>query len=405
MALTIDTLRRQFPGLEDKVFLDAACVSLAPRSATDVIARFLEDALRCPSRSATHHHIAMDEAREAARPEIARLVSAHEDEIALVESTTFGLTIAARAIPMEPGDNILVADLEYLQVPLAWRQPDAGPAPEIRLVPNALGALPVEAFVSRMDARTRAVVVSAVQWSNGYRCDVAGLGRACRERGVTLVVDAVQMVGAFRLDLSEAPVDIVVCGGHKWLNAPFGAGFLYIRRDARARLRPPIAGYLAVAPPEGGWGAYFQTPSISPLQPVTFHEDARRFETGGTANYPGAIGLAASVRLLNEIGPALIEARVRGLTDHLIDGLSSLPVRVVTPLDPACRSGIITFTLGDAERDVRLMNALLDQRILVSVRYTSGVGGVRVSCHAFNTTEDLDRLLTAVEDHLGARRS
>ena len=395
----IDTIRGEFPALEEKTFLDAACVSLAPRAAVSAVAGFLDEALWCRSRSSTMHHLAMDEGREAARPEAARLIGAEADEIALVESTTQGLSIAARAIPMEPGDNLIVPDLEFLQVPLAWRQAPPDAAPEIRLVPNSNGELHVNAFTALMDARTRAVVLSSVQWCNGYRTDLGALGRACHERGILLVVDAIQQLGAIRLDVRETPVDLLACGGHKWLNAPFGAGFLYIRRGIRQQLARPCSGYLAVMPPPAGWGAYFQTPSISPLQPVAFWPDARRFETGGTANYPGAIGLAASLRMINDLGPARIEAHVRALTDHLLRGLAALPVRVVTPPDPAHRSGIVTFSVGtNAADNVALMEYLLDRRILVSVRYTSGVGGVRVSSHFFNSLSDLDRLLNAVDD-------
>lgn len=403
MDALMESIRGEFPALEDKVFLDAACVSLAPRAAVSAIAGFLDVALRCPARSSTLHHIAMDEAREAARPEAARLIGAEIDEIALVESTTDALSIAARAIPIEPGDNILVPDLECLQVPLAWRQAPPDRAPEIRLVPSSQGMLPVSAFAERMDARTRVVVLSSVQWSNGFRADLAALGRLCRDRDLLLVVDAIQQLGAIGLDVRQTPADIIACGGHKWLNAPFGAGFMYVRRGVWDRLTPPCSGYLGVMPPPGGWGAYFQTPSISPLQPVTFWPDARRFETGGTSNYPGAIGLAASLRMINELGPARIETHVRALTDHLIRGLQSLPVEVVTPVEPAHRSGIVAFSVGtEAVDNVALMDYLLDRRILVSVRYTSGVGGVRVSCHFFNSLDDLDRLLNAVEDY--ARR-
>ena len=397
--ISCDVVRHQFPALERKVFLDAACVSIAPRAAVDAVSDFLQAALHCPARSATLHHIAMDEAREAARPEAARLINAAPDEIALVESTTHGLAIAARAVPLEPGDNLLVPDLEFLQVPLAWRQEPGGRTPEIRLVPNVNGKLPLDAFADRMDARTRAVVVSTVQWSTGVRCDLAGLGALCRERGVFLIVDAIQQLGAIRLDVAETPVDLLACGGHKWLNAPFGAGFVYIRRGIWDRLAPPLSGYLAARPPAGGWGAYFQTPSITPLQSVSFWPDARRFETGGTSNYPGAIGLAASLRLINDLGPRRIDAYVRALTDHLIDGLGTLGLEVVTPVEPDLRSGIVTFRAGSAAGDdVALMEHLLDRQILVSVRYTSGLGGVRVSCHFYNSTGDLDRLLNAVED-------
>jgi selenocysteine lyase/cysteine desulfurase len=360
--------------------------------------------MTCPERSSTLHHIAMDEAREAARPEAARLINATPDEIALVESTTHGLTIAARAVALEPGDNLLVPDLEFLQVPLAWRQGPGGRTPELRLVPNVGGTLPVGAFAERMDDRTRGVVLSTVQWSNGVRCDLAALGALCRGRGVFLIVDAIQQLGAIRLDVTETPVDILTCGGHKWLNAPFGAGFMYVRRGVWDRLAPPLSGYLAVTPPAGGWGAYFQTPSITPLQPVSFWQDARRFETGGTSNYPGAIGLAAALRLINDLGTRRIDAYVRALTDHLIGGLQSLGIDIVTPVAPELRSGIVTFRAGpSASDDVAMMEYLLERQILVSVRYTSGVGGVRVSSHFFNSTADLDRLLAAVEEFTGRR--
>jgi selenocysteine lyase/cysteine desulfurase len=158
-------------------------------------------------------------------------------------------------------------------------------------------------------------------------------------------------------------------------------------------MRAPRAGYLSVNPPDGGWGEYFRTPDITPVQPVTFTDEARRFETGGTGNYPGMVGLTASLRIINQLGPAAIETHIRALTDALLDGLDRLPVRVITPRDPACRSGIVTFGLGNVAEEAALIEHLLDQRIMVSHRYTSGVGGVRVSCHFFNSTADVARLI------------
>ena len=118
--------RHHFPGLLDKIFLDAACVSLAPRPAVEAIEKFLGMAMVCPLDSSTHHHIFMDEMRAAARPAAARLINAREDEIALVESTTHGLTLAANAIPLSPGDQILISGLEFLEVAVPWVQKQAG---------------------------------------------------------------------------------------------------------------------------------------------------------------------------------------------------------------------------------------------------------------------------------------
>ena len=108
MHSSVASARRHFPGAIDKVFMDAACVSLASRPAVEAVEKFLGLTLVCPLESSTAHHIFMDEMRAEARPAAAKLIHAHEDEIALVESTTAGLTLAADAIPLQPGDRVLV---------------------------------------------------------------------------------------------------------------------------------------------------------------------------------------------------------------------------------------------------------------------------------------------------------
>jgi cysteine desulfurase / selenocysteine lyase len=385
--------RQHFPGLLDKVFLDAACVSLAPRPAVDAIQKFLDLAMVCPHESSTAHHIAMDEMRAAARPAAARLINAHEDEIALVESTSHGLSLAAQAIPLEPGDRVLVSDLEFMEVAIPWVQKKRDGI-EVDAVPNRNGEVRVEDIAASLTSRTRVVCISTVQWSNGYLLDLGALSRLCRERGVWLVADAIQQLGAIPFDMRTTPVDILACGGHKWLNSPFGCGFLYVSREALPKLRPPVAGYLSVEDPPGGWGGYFQTPSITPVQDYRYVSTARRYETGGTANYPGAIGLAASLKLIQHLGPQNISEHIYSITDQLISGLDQLGVTVVTPRARANRSGIVTFSVGSAQDNVALMNRILEKKILVSVRYTSHVGGIRVSCHFYNSSEDIDALLS-----------
>jgi len=254
--------RHHFPGLADKIFLDAACVSLAPRPAAEAIQKFLELALLCPLNSSTHHHIFMDEMRSAARPAAARLINAHEDEIALVESTTHGLTLAANAIPLERGDRVLLSDLEFLEVAVPWVQKKQDGI-EIDVVPNRNGEVRAEDIAARITPRTKVLAISTVQWTNGYRCDLAAISKLCRDREIWLVVDAIQQLGAIPIDVRQTPVDILACGGHKWLNSPFGCGFLYISRQALPRLRPPLAGYLSVEDPPGGWASIFKRP-VSP---------------------------------------------------------------------------------------------------------------------------------------------
>lgn len=397
MPLSPEEVRRSFPAAGDRTFLDAACVSLAPRQAAEAIADFVELATTCPARDASALHIAMDERRRATVPLAARLLDAPEDQIALVESTTHGLNVAAAALPLGEGDEVLVPDTEFLQVAIPWMKRAERAGIVVRPVRHHDGRLAVDRFEEAWTPRTRVVCVSSVQWASGFRVDVAELHRLCRERDAWLVVDAVQELGAMVVRVNDRPADVVVAGGHKWLNAPFGCGVLYLSERFLAETEPVWWGYLALEEPEGGWPQYFRTPSITPFREYRFPKTAHSHEIGGTSNYPGAVGLGASIGLLLDVGVDAVEAHVRRLTDRLHAGLADLGVRVVTDPRPEARSGITVFrTSDDPEDEQRLLEALLDERIYVSVRYTAGVGGIRVSTHLYNTADDVDRLLAAI---------
>jgi len=391
--MTIDDARKEFPALQNQVFLDSACVSLAPQRSIDKLRAFLDMAASCPSGSATQQHLDMDAMRSAARLPLAKLINASEDDIALMESTTQALNVVADAIPLRHGDRVVVCDLEFVAVALPWVQKRQEIGIEIDVVPNRNGQILVENIEAAITANTRVVAISSVQWSNGFLCDLDTLSSLCRERGVFLIVDAIQQIGAVSFDVRKTPVDAIACGGHKWLMAPFGCGFLYLSKEFRARVKPPLAGYLSEAEPEEGWGAYFQTPTIKPVREYDFVDTARRWETGGTANYPGAIALAESVGLINEIGIEKVGEHVLCLTDYLIDTLQQQGVEIVTPLERRNRSSIVTFTVGGVEDNVAMVDYLQQHKVLVSLRYTSSVGGVRVACHLFNNREDIGRLV------------
>jgi cysteine desulfurase/selenocysteine lyase len=391
--MNIQDARLEFPALNHQVFLDSACVSLAPQRTVNKLREFLDIAAFCPSGSSTQHHIDMDTMRSAARPQIAKLINAAEDDIALVESTTHGLNLVADAIQLQRGDRVILSDLEFLEVALPWlqRRDEIGIA--IDVLPNREGKLLVEDVEAAITSATRIVAVSSVQWNNGFRCDLDALSRLCRDRSVFLIVDAIQQVGAIPLDVRKTPVDALACGGHKWLLSPFGCGFLYLSKEFRAKVKAPLAGYLSVAEPEDGWGTYFGTPSISPVGDFEYVHSARRWENGGTSNYPGAIGLAQSVGLLNDIGIEKVGKHVLSLTDHLIAELHQAKINVVTPEERRYRSGIVTFSLDSPAENAALIDFLRERKVLVSLRYTSDVGGVRVGCHLFNNTADLDHLV------------
>jgi selenocysteine lyase/cysteine desulfurase len=390
--------RSCFPATRDRVFLDAACVSLLPVQAEAALRRLTENLLLCPAGDASAHHIALDATAEPARRAAARLIGARPEDVALVESTTQGLEIVAATVPLGCGDTVLVGDTEFLGLAVPWVPRQERDGFRIQVVPNRQGRLLAEDFDRAADGHARMILLSSVQWSSGYRADLAAFSDLTQRHNLILVVDAIQQLGAFSLDVGRTPVDFLVCGGHKWLNAPAGRGLLYVHPRHVERL-PPAWGYLNVREPAGGWADYFATPDIPAVRPYEFTPTARRFEVGGTANYPGNVVLGAALELIHELGPAAIEAHVRGLTDLLYEELRAVGAAVVTPPEPEARSGIVTFTLGlGPARDAALLARLRDRRILISQRYTAGVGGLRVSCHFFNNADDVRRLAAAVAE-------
>lgn len=393
-----DRVRDEFPGLTGRTFLDAACVSLMPRRAEKAVTNFSHKLVTPETDDATSHHIWMDRLREAAVPEVAKMFGCGDDNIALIESTTHGLNIAAQSIPLKEGDEVVMCDLEYLQVAIPFVKLAETAGVKTLFVKHRNGIADVEMFSRLLSPRTKAVVVSSTQWTNGYRIDLPALAGLCRSRDVWLVVDAIQQAGAVPVELDS--VDFIIAGGHKWLNAPMGTGFLYLSDRVLDELTPVSWGYMNLEPPEGGWGNYFATPTITPDRDYRFVRAAKRFEIGGTSNYPGAIALAESVALVNEIGIDSIADRIWQLGEMLIEGLKRLDVTLQTPFGRDRRAGIVSFSLGSRERDEACLNFLLARSIMVSQRYTSNVGGVRISVHYFNNENDIALLLEAVKKFL-----
>jgi selenocysteine lyase/cysteine desulfurase len=391
--------RACFPGTRDCVFLDAACVSLLPTQAATALADITQELLTCPSRDASAHHIKLDQSADRPRREAARLIGCAPADVALIESTTQGLQAVAATVPLGQGDRVLVGATEFMGLAVPWIPRQESQGFRLEVVPHRDGRLLVEDFARAVDGRTRMILLSSVQWNNGYRADLAAFSELARARNLVLVVDAIQQLGAVALDVGTTPVDFLVTGGHKWLNAPVGRGFLYVHPRWQERLRPAAWGYLNVCQPPEGWANYFATPAIPAVRDYEFHRDARAFEIGGTANYPGNAALGAALALVNELGIDNVTRYVVDLTEALIEGLRGAGATVVTPPARESRSGIVTFTLGQGvAADTAALQRLLDRRILVSQRYTAGVGGLRVSVHFFNNRDDIGRLTEAVRD-------
>jgi selenocysteine lyase/cysteine desulfurase len=150
--------------------------------------------------------------------------------------------VIAEGLDWEAGDNVVSAACEYPSNVYPWMNLERRGV-ELRLAPESDGRVPAEAVIARMDERTRVVALSWVQYASGYRSDLARLGAACRDAGALFVVDAIQGLGALRLDVGALPVDAVAAATHKWLLGPEGLGILYLGPRAAQQVRPTRGGW------------------------------------------------------------------------------------------------------------------------------------------------------------------
>jgi selenocysteine lyase/cysteine desulfurase len=369
----VDLLRSaEFPWTSDTIYLNNASIGPLPERTRLVLEEF--------NRSRAAPHLLRDRELFAmlaeTRRKIARLIGAAAEEIALTVNTGFGIGMAARALPLEPGDVVLVSDKEFPANVYPWlRLKDRGV--KMELVPTTADGWPDEArLLERLrDARVRVLAVSLVQFSSGYLVDLDRLSAATQEAGAFLVVDAIQGIGQLPVDLSRTRVDVLACGAQKWLLSPWGAGFVYVRRDLIGALDPAIT----------GWLAFEGTDDLTTLTRYneSLRRDARRFELM-TLPYQDFAGFNASLELLLEIGVDRIQDHIRGLHRPVLAWAEQSGARITSPRG-ASASGILCVA-PDQVREVH--RRLKAARIVCSLRE----GSIRLSPHCYNTAAEMEQV-------------
>ncbi len=368
----------EFPWTADTVYLNNASTGPIPERSRRALDEF--------TAKRTAPHLLPDRelqaALQAGRAAVARLINADVTEIALATNTSHGLNLAARALPLQPGDVVLVSDREFPANVYPWLLLKKQ-GTEVELAPCGPEGWPDEDYlVERLhDPRVRLLAVSFVQFSNGYRADLGRLGAACRANGTFLVVDGIQGVGNSVLDVRETPVDILACGGQKWLLSPWGSGFVYVRRELISALEPAVT----------GWMAFEGTDDFSRLTEYnpTFRPDARRFEMV-TLPYQDFVGMTTSVGMLADLGVEDIQRYTRGLHEPVFRWADENGVQVASPRDDAHRSAIVCLA---PDHPAEAYHALKRAHVVCSLRE----GAIRLAPHCYNTVEEMERVLDVLD--------
>ncbi|ABL69180.1 MULTISPECIES: aminotransferase class V-fold PLP-dependent enzyme [Paracoccus] len=378
MSYDVAAVRRLFPAVERMTYLDAGFQSPLSVPVKERLEAFIASSFDTAGPKSEWLS-----GMEAVRGQLAAFVNAAPEEIAFTKNTSEAMNIAANALPLEAGDEVLMLEGDhpnnaYAFLNLARKGVETRFLPMPEVVDGAF-------FERHLGERTRAISMSLVTFHAGHLFDVESVGRLCRERGLFFVVDVMQGIGVVPVDVKKIGATFVGSGTHKGLLLPQGLGFLYWNRKAVDAQPSYMAAITLENPPAD---------LIARHDNMTVASTARRFEIGNF-NLPAVLGLGGALELLDAIGVAEIQEHCHALGDRLIAGLDRLGVGLVGPRARAHRAPhIYVAALPAAE----WLPYFAEQNIRLSPERD----GVRISLGLFSTEADIDRFLDAVEARLRA---
>ncbi|MGW1743907.1 aminotransferase class V-fold PLP-dependent enzyme [Nocardia sp. NPDC001965] len=381
-------VRDDTPGVgAGSVFLDSAGSSLPPRVVTETVIAHLRREAEIGGYRAANERL---EDLAAVKEAIATLLNTTPGTIALGDSATRGWSDFFYAVPLRPGDRILVSGADYASNAIAALQRARAAGARVEQIPSDdTGRLDTDALAAMLDDRVRLVSLLHVPTNGGLVNPVAAAARIAREAGALVLLDACQSAGQLPLDVVELGVDALSATGRKWLRGPRGTGFLYLRPELAASMEP---GRLDLH------SAQWTGPDEYRMAP-----DASRFEFW-EHDVAARLGLGAAVRYLLELGPEEVYAAVAERAEYLRGALGELPGVTVRDLGVQ-HSGIVSFTMAGTP-PVEVRDRLLGKDITVTVSHRGSTlldmsargldSVVRASPHCFVSFDELDRFVAAV---------
>lgn len=366
--------RDEFLITKEYNYLDNAGLSPLPTSVIDASSRFMEERSRI---GAMNYFDSWEGMRNRVAEGFGGLINAHPDELAFTKNTHDGINMVANMIDWKEGDNVILNDLEFPANAFPWAH-QRKHGVKVKVAKSTGGGVYPEDIEALVDEGTRVIALSHVAFLNGFKQDIVEIGKIARRSDILFVVDAMQSVGVVEFDVREANIDFLACGGHKWLLAPLGTGFFYIRKELLDKYDPPSVGLQ-------GHDSGLLTGFTMEWNP---HKTARKFMTGNI-NYAGFAGMERGLEIIHEIGLKTIEKRVHDLTSQMVEEITNSDITWKNPLDLKYRSSTLNFTHPKVDE---LLKTLESKKIIVAPRWS----GLRVSPNFYNTEEEITELAEAV---------
>jgi cysteine desulfurase/selenocysteine lyase len=308
------------------------------------------------------------------------MLGARPEQVAFMRNTSDGLSTVANGLRWQPGDNLVTFRNEFPSNIYPWLRLRDAFGVEVRMAEEREGRIDLNELIGLVDEKTRLLAISQVQYASGFRVDLERLGRAARAHDALLVVDVIQGLGVFPIDVQVELVDVAAGACHKWLLTPEGVGFLYLSDRARERIQPTLVGWTSVPDPDD-YGNFSQG----------WNRGTLAWETG---TGPAALihGLEQSLKLLNEIGTGRIQSHLEMLTDDFCQHLATKPFRIVSSRERSEKSQIVCIQHTGGLSALNLYARLKDKGIITAPRGDR----LRVSPHLYNTSEEIVALVAAL---------
>lgn len=372
-----NALRALFPVTERAVYLNHAAVSAPPVPTIQAIQSYLTDVSGNGSLN-FRNWLAV---KESARALLAGMLGARPEQVGFVRNTSDGLSTVANGLTWLPGDNLVTFRNEFPSNIYPWLRVRDAFGVEVRMCDEREGRVDLDQMIGMIDAKTRLVTISHVQYATGFRTDLERLARMARIHDALLVVDVIQSLGVVPLDVESELVDVAAGACHKWLMTPEGVGFLYLSDRARSRIQPTLVGWISVPDPENfedfeqGW-----------------NKGTLAWETG-TSPVGLIHGLEASLKLLTDTGIPAIQNYLETLTDNLCARLQDSHYEVISSRKPGEKSQIVSIRHRRGSiSPLDLFAHLKQKRMMTAPRGQ----GLRISPHFYNTPDEIDRLVEAL---------
>lgn len=372
-------IRSHYPATEGQVYLDTPTTGLFSRAGYQAMKAVLDKRL-LEGVSISEYWKSWEDA-DAWREEFAGMIGAQKDEIFYGKDSSDMLNAFACGIYIPPGKNVLVPDISFPATRNVWLN-QANNGVDMRYVLNHNGVVTTDQIIDRMDGSTFAVSICSVEPSSGYHYDIRRLGDACRSRGIYLVVDTTQSLGAMDFDVEEMKVDVMVASTYKWMCNVFGFGLGYMRRSVMEQITPHHVGWTGIRD---------RKKDFTNLE-LVLHEGAQKFETGGL-NWLGFSGVKESVDTYLALGKADVEAHILKLTNWLYQEMEEVSEAMIDPELPEInRSGIVYLKAAEG---VRWTPEHFESR---GIRINLAGNRMRVGLHFYNNEEDIMALVAALKE-------